>query len=600
MSVSGENLPQHPYSRTEATRLLCAGVYLDASFRRRVVGELVGHPERPVPPPLGVDVLPVLAHALRVMRQETTTALLLLAVWSGFLITDVVMFWDALGDQRVGGPDVQFQDVLTAFYSGDEGLKLTGGLPLPWFQLYAMVAVALWFARSVSGRGTDGLSARRNGQVAQAVQGAGRLVRVGAWMFAAFYWYRCVAGVLDGTVQTPYPLIFPLLIALVVWWHQLEHRRALATWLSRWTFQDAVQPPLSAGPLYEDLQDSIRQEQAASLTLYDVDSPFVGAGTPHGPWSFALELKRETQPKGTENGVPHQLGQPLTARSALDMIKPALQNLRESAALSGKDRLRELEIEEFVYLPGGVERDEALLLGSGGGAQDESRPDQRGASVYEPEQVEWHCREAVDEGGEGRRVFLRVRVGAWHEQVVVTVLVRVHTQGGMLVLEVAPYVLGPIHAEFKKIDTLIADLPEEWWRGAVRALRDGPATGLAVGLGAAASFGSEIRTEVANRDPAPDVPRVSLRQVASTQALSPFQEMDVARYIKTIQDRIVNGMRDALKNHGYRTDRFEQHVYQVSGGSVFIGEMSGGAVATGTHGRASHSDSAPDTEGSRA
>lgn len=615
MSVSGENLPPRPYSRTEATRLLCAGVCLDVSFRRRVIGELVGHRERPVAPPLGVDVLPVLAHALRVVRQETTTALLLLAVWAGFFVSDVVTFWDALGDQWGEDADVQFSDVLTAFYSGDEALNLTGGMPLPWSQLYAMVAVALWFAATVSARGTDGLSARRSGQVAQAVQGAGRLVGVGARLFAGFYWIRYVFGVLDGTVQTPYPLIFPLLIALVVWWHQLENRRALATWLSKWTFREAVQPTLPAGPLYEDLQASISREQAASLTLYDVDSPFVGVGSPRKPWSFALELKPETAPKPAADGVPHQTtgdglpdqwGRPLTARSALDMIKPALRTLRASAKESGRDRLCDLEIEEFVFLPGGVERDEPLQLGSGRGAQNGSWPNGRGATVYDRQQVERHCEEAVDEGGEGRRVFLRIRVGAWHEQVVVTVLVRVHTQGNMLVLEVVPYVLGPVRKDFKKIDALMEELPEEWWRGAVRALRDAPAAGVAVGLGAAAGFGAQVRTETADRDPAPDVPRVSLREEASTQTLSPFQEMDVTRYIKTIQDRVVNGMREALKQHGYRTDRFEQHVYQLSGGSVFIGEMSGGAVSTGTHGSASHTNgaprtgAAPDTEGSRA
>ena len=72
------------FSGSEATRLLCAGTYLDPVFRRRVIEELVEHEERPVPPSLGIDVVPVLSHALRARRHDVLTALLLLAVWVTF------------------------------------------------------------------------------------------------------------------------------------------------------------------------------------------------------------------------------------------------------------------------------------------------------------------------------------------------------------------------------------------------------------------------------------------------------------------------------------------------------------------------------------
>ncbi|MFD0382790.1 hypothetical protein ACFQ2B_11665 [Streptomyces stramineus] len=68
-------------SRTEATRLMCAGTYLDIEFRRRVIEELVEHEERPIAPSLGVDVVPVLTHALRARKQDAMTALLLLVLW---------------------------------------------------------------------------------------------------------------------------------------------------------------------------------------------------------------------------------------------------------------------------------------------------------------------------------------------------------------------------------------------------------------------------------------------------------------------------------------------------------------------------------------
>ncbi|MGW0584853.1 hypothetical protein ACWD25_55295, partial [Streptomyces sp. NPDC002920] len=498
-----------------------------------------------------------------------------------------------------------FSDVLAAMFQGDD--QLTNGRPLPWSALYALVALALWFAHRAGGGGSAARSAGLPDPVAKAADGAGSLVSLGAWAFAFFYWYSYVSALLDGHAQTPYPLLFPLALALIAWWYQTWQREALCRRLARWTFSTATQPELPEGPLFETLRDDVRREQEAMLTLYGPDSPFVGLGQQGTPWSFAMELrKRPRQPgeKGTTDsgadatdggGLPRQISGPLTADTALSMIEPQLTRLRESAALSGKDRLRDLEVDRFVYLPGGVERDEELEVG---GVPDPAVVPRgtgrsRGLPVYDPAQVAAHQREAVDEGGEGRRVFLRIRVGAWHEQVVVTVLVRVHTQGRMLVLEVLPYVLGPVRREFRAVDTLVDRLPETWVRSALRALRHAPVVGVDAGIGGLATLRNTLATGWSDRDALPDVPRVSLRELVSTKGLSEFQRMDSTRYVKTIQERIVNGVREALKAHGYRTEEFEQHVYQLSGGSVFIKDMSGGAVATGSHGSATHHGTTP-------
>lgn len=617
--MSGVSLPEHRYSRTEATRLLCAGVYQDAGFRRRVIEELLDHRERPVAAPNGIDVLPVLSHALRVTRQEARAALLMLGAWVGFFLSDVIMFWDSLSDRWGDGADVHFGDVVLAFFEGDD--RLTDGMPLPWSVLYAMVCLALWFAHTARGGGSAARSAGLPDPVAKAADGAGSLFSLVAGAFALFYWWRYVFGVLGGGVQTPYPLLFPLAMALIAWWYQTWQRKGLCRRLSRWTFPTATQPELPAGHLYERVRDDVRREQEAALTLYGDDSPFVGLGEQGTPWSFAMELRKRPRQAGetdsadpgsgsTDGGgvLPHQtagideggapplrISGPLTADSALSMIEPQLTRLRESAALSGRDRLRDLEVERFVYLPGGVARDEELEIGGvpDPAAAPQGAGQRRGRSVYDPAQVAAHLREAVDEGGEGRRVFLRVRVGAWHEQVVVTVLVRVHTQGRMLMLEVLPFVLRPVRRDFRAVDTFVDKLPETWVRAALRALRQAPVVAVDTGIGGLATLRSALMTGWKDSEEPPDVPRVSLREVASTQGLSAFQRMDSTRYVKTIQERIVNGVREALKAHGYRTEEFEQHVYQLSGGSVFIKDMSGGAVATGSHGHAAHHAGTP-------
>ncbi|MFD0382788.1 hypothetical protein ACFQ2B_11655 [Streptomyces stramineus] len=138
----------------------------------------------------------------------------------------------------------------------------------------------------------------------------------------------------------------------------------------------------------------------------------------------------------------------------MELVRPRLEALREAAAATSRDRLKDLEIEEFVYLPVGPQR---------------PRIDYGDSTVLR------HLAESVDEGGEARRYFLRVRIGAWDEQVVVSVLVRVHTQGGMLVLEVVPHILTPIKPEFRAVDVIAARGEDDLLRDGVRALLSGPA-----------------------------------------------------------------------------------------------------------------------------
>ncbi|MFE6159216.1 hypothetical protein ACFQ7F_09895 [Streptomyces sp. NPDC056486] len=604
---------------TEATRLLCAGVHLDAVFRRKVVSELVGHAERPVAPPLGADVLPVLAHALRARREELFTALLLAAVWIGFLVTDAVMVWDALedsggGDSGVSGADLALlaldpHDVVDSGPGGTFGAFVPGG----WAIAYAVVVLLLWLARVVSGRGTDGGTLRRMElppPLAWLRRRIGWLVTAFVWWCAAAYGFSAIAVIRE----TPYPVIFPLLIAAVVWRHQFLSKRILRTHLARQAFAETEQPGIPRR--FSRIAECIHREQNAPVTLYDANRPFVGAGKPRKPWSVVLELRRAEKEKDCGIGVvPSQRAyETLAAREVIKMIEPRLKDLRRSAAATSVDRLRDLEIEEFVYLPAGAGRDEQLYTGQG----------YETAGLYDTGQAARHLERAAGEGGEARRHFLRIRVGAWNEQVVVSLLVRVHTQGGMLVLEVVPHVLGPIVPEFREVDTIVAREPEGPVRDALRACVDGPAVGVAIGIAALRALPSLVpsfRLWLAQPEatsegvtiPAPpaanalrslcsrlgigrpvqvppDAPLVSLRQLASTDDLSLFQEMDVARYTRTLQDRIGEGVRDALRAGGFRTDRLEQNITQINNSGVYISEMSGGALATGSHGKATHSE----------
>ncbi|OEV07064.1 hypothetical protein AN219_32820 [Streptomyces nanshensis] len=646
------------HAHSEATRLLCAGARLNAGFRQRVIDELVGHAERPVPPSLGVDLRPVLAHALQARRQEVRTAVALLAVWTGFFLVSLLLAWDTLDDQFGGNFDLSLDELLSlALFLGDGAFSSMTDQPTAWVLFYAGVVLALWAGRAISGRETllyAGSRTPRRSLRSAIRRRLGTAVTYAARALAAVYWIAAVAGLRDN----PYPVIFPLLMVAVVWLHRIRVTSVLREQLSRENFATAQQPELPHAERYRRIGEAIDLEQHAPATLYDANRPFVGAGVPHKPWSFALELRRrkdappfepaggvppqavhgaaagapqvqaqlaelehtelqhaESQqpempplpmPSGQINPMqpPHPGGTPqmetpdeypqhphphahplgnahaqhppanhLSSRHVLDMITPRLVALREATARTSRDSLRGLEIEEFVYLPSGVRRD---------------------SGVYEADSVQQHLLEAADDGGEARRHFLRVRIGSWQEQVVVSLLVRVHTQGGMLVLEVVPHVLGPVAEEFREVDSIVERHAAGSSREGVLAFLTAPAATAAAGIATARTLLSVLRVWLSSPEyAAPDAPLVSIRELASANELSLFQEMDVSRYIKTVQDRIAGGVRDALEQRGFRTDRFEQQIVNVRDGGVYIEDMSGGAVATGEHGQAQHVERSP-------
>ncbi|MFC4492712.1 hypothetical protein ACFPA8_00990 [Streptomyces ovatisporus] len=538
---------------------------MNSAFRQRVIDELVGHAERPVPPSLGVNLRPVLAHALRARQQEVRTALAMAGVWLAYFLVSVLMTWDAIDDRFGGNADLPFGELLSLMLFTDLGPGASlSEQPTAWVLFYAAVVLALWAGRAVSGRETlvyMQSRAPRWWTRSGVRRKLGGVVTLAARLLVAVYWITAATGV----AENPYPVIFPLLLAAVVWWHRVRVTTVLREQLSREKFPTAVQPDLPLTQRYHLVGEAIDREQHAQAALYDANRPFVGAGVPYKPWSFALELRRK---KEFEHGVPAQGETHLSNRHVLGMIMPRLVALREAAARTSRDRLRDLEIEEFVYMPSGVRRD---------------------SGVYSPESVQGHLGEAVEEGGEARRHFIRVRVGAWEEQVVVSLLVRVHTQGGMLVLEVVPHVLGPVAESFREVDAVVERQAEGLLREGVLAILTAPALTAAAGISALRALFSVCRVWLSSPEhAAPDAPLVSIRELASTSELSLFQEMDVSRYIKTVQDRIASGVRDALEQHGYRTDRFEQQIVNVRDGGVFIQGMSGGAVATGEHGHAEH------------
>ncbi|MEU4109006.1 hypothetical protein [Streptomyces sp. NPDC027717] len=542
--TTAEGAPGHPPPApphtSEATRLLCAGTYLDSGYRDRVIEELHLNEQRIVAPSLGFDAARVLAHALRARRQELQWAGAIAGLW---LV----------------------------------GMLLSGGL------LALFLWPSIWLALAPWLRGRAERPPLYRLVLAFLARWWGR-----AWfaaLFALTVFSAFGGGVSDEPAYDPYgygspedfsdsltpavevwqawfALVVLALIAVCVHAQRTQFSRALAAELSPRRFADVASDPAEQDPAprFQRLGKRIRLEQHAPLVMYHEARPFCGAGDAYDTWVLAVELKPDELRKER---------QPLSNRAILEKIRPRLEQLRVPAEYAGpgvRDRLRRLEIDECVFLPV-----EGLLT--------------RDQAPYTPQAFEEHRARAVEEGAEKRRHFLRVRVGGWEEELVVTVYVRVHTQGGMLMLEIAPHVLTPVREDFKDADRTAHRFRNNNALGkAVTALVlvPGSAGRALAQLGRGLVYGWRLLTG-GYAGALPDGPALSVRELGSTPVGSLFQEMDVARYLRGVQDRVADGVRSALAESGYETGEFVRKVVNISNGDVHIGRIEGSTFAVGSH-----------------
>ncbi|WP_411108103.1 hypothetical protein [Streptomyces sp. c-19] len=556
--------PRRLPASSEATRLLCAGTYLDDGFRDAVIDQLYVHEERFAAPSLGFDASRVLAHALRARRVELGWALGILALWivalpltKGMIALLIAPFLVLALARWVRG-----RSAAAPVY------RRVPAFILRWYgRIMLLQAVLLLFFLAV---GDDDSAGGLLGDLFEASEFLGFAVGLasqGMW------------GI--GPLEVWITIAVPLLVAWAVATQQGQFARALTQELSRERFPDQQSDPAeqAQGVRSRRLRDRIRVEQHARLIMYGADDPFRGAGEPYEPWSLSVELRPR---KNLDGKAP----EPLDNSAIMRHVVPLVEALRvpsphgsPQAQAAVRDRLRELEIDEVVFLP--VDGLPA-----------------REAAPYSPEGFEAHRSGSIEEGGETRRHFLRIRVGGWGEEVVTTVFVRVHTQGGMLMLEVAPHVLRPVKPLYRYADRYAHRYRHNHHFGkAVWALGQTPrSAGQAlVTLGRSIGHGWRLLTG-GHTNALPEGPAVSVRELGSDDEASLFQEMDASRYLKSVQDRVANGVTVALREAGYETAEFEQRIVHVAEGATFI-ENTKGNVTIGNHNTVTNKTFTTDTTG---
>ncbi|MER6321059.1 hypothetical protein [Streptomyces coelicoflavus] len=554
--------PVPPYA-SEATRLLCAGAYLDPGYRDRVIEELYLDEQRIVAPSLGFDAARVLAHALRARRQELLWAAAVAGLWvvgiplSGGLLA--FLLWPSL--LLALAPWIKGRAERPPLYR-----RLAAFLARWWgraqFALFTFYLIAYAFGDGSDDDFSSGSSDRYYGDygsdgsdlpdVTDVLVPSGGSGLIEVW-------------------QAWFGIAVLVLIGLCVAGQRGQFARALASELSPQRFPDASSDPAEKGDgaRFQRLMGRIRLEQHAPLIMYDEKHPFCGAGAAYDTWVLAVELRPDDEKKQ----------QPLSNRAILDRVRPLIEQLRlpsEYAGAGVRDRLRRLELDECVFLPveGLLDRDQA---------------------PYGPETFEQHRASAVEEGAEKRRHFLRIRVGGWEEELVVTVFVRLHTQGRMLMLEIAPHVLTPVRADFKDADRVSHRFRNNNVLGraaGAAVLVPGSVGRSLVTLGRGLVYGWRLLTG-GHAGALPAGPAVSVRELAAAPAGSTFQEMDVSRYLRSIQDRVSHGVRLALGDAGFETGEFVQKIVNLSNGSTYIGNAEGATFAVGDKSNVSSTTGGP-------
>ncbi|WP_308405453.1 hypothetical protein [Streptomyces tardus] len=543
-----------------------------------MIDTLYRNDHRVVAPSFGFDASRVLTHALKARRVATAWALAVTALmaigvaatgtWMLILILPGLLLTLSAHADRLALSSPGRRRRLSSF-----ALRWFSRLLLTW-----LVLVTVWQALGVS---TDDDVKDSEGKSADAEQtktsdidannagadGTGTLQNDEQETGFEFGDLFPEALLPPDQLEAWLGLLVLLALGACVAGRQLQFVQLLRSDLSARVFSDVSADPAERArkPRLSWVLRRIRSEQHSPLVMYHEARPFCGAGVARDPWSLAVELRQERP----------GAGRPIGNAAVLAAVRPYIEQLREVAGSSQRDghpvrdRLRQLEIDECVFLPmEGLRR--------------------REEAPYDRASFEEHRARATEEGGEMRRHFLRIRVSGWEQGLVVTVFVRVHTQGRMLMLEVAPHTLLPVRADFKDADHLLyrfADVNRFGKAVHIFTMVAGAPGSALMTLGHQGLSAWRRMTGEDDRSQT-DGPALSVRELASEPKGSLFQTMDVDRYLKSIQDRIAYGVKTALAEAGYETDEFTQKVIHVSNGGVNIDSVVDSTFAVGTHAHA--------------
>ena len=509
----------------DTTRYLCAASYLDPAYGGRAISEFLVEPTRPVPPSPGLDAGKVLAEAIRARARRKN--------YDGLLIL-VMLFAVGLGWGS------------TLLYA--------------WIGLSVLFSIPGWLS-----------SAKPGGERTLNPKGL-------MWLVLLFPILLLVVenadDIFDGgpifssgpssegdTVRLVIAVILALAALGIVSYERWTLWQLLSTRFRRGATADSSGPGMT-GFLTEDFSGQLGRYHGAErpegvpgapLVVYRGYNPFVGAGFRRDAWSMAIPLERDP-----DAGEPR----PLSTAMLYDGIRAAIERLRTAGPLSPDRRLSGLRVTDMVFTPAAELIDHL--------ASPESRSylqtlDDPPSTRLTPAEVA-HLKE---EPREWARYYQRFEVETWDRDLVLSTFLHLAVDETTLYLEWTPFVLPPIRAEYRVVDKMRPD--------SLRPL----AQGLMMWLKLPASLPGRLLNLVSwirppkRENGVVDADRYgvaqSLRELASVNLFTDyFQLVDIERYVKIIESRLLPAIGKLLGDAGYSTAKFEEQAAVVVNQDITI------------------------------
>jgi len=548
----------------DATRHLRAAAYLDRDFRIGVIEELVEHQYRVPAPALGVDNALVLDECLRARRAASVASgavigvgligLLIapdavgaaLAVLIGFLLLGVIV--RSIGSRLKLSPD----SVVTGRRRSATGL-IIGVIVLFALSFLVSVVLLVFAAFSNSGSLFSGSTASSGfDQFGQAqTQSSG---------------------------PSPVGVIVVLLLWVAVGAVYRYQRHARIASLLR-PVDHSVVPGLSF-PALKAVFKRLHERSAEAETVYSGFNAFVGSGIEarEEGWTFAVELRPNEQRR--TNGIGPD---PLETPDLHEQIAAGVAALGGGSLYPG-DLLRRISVRDRVFRSGMHSTPPDAWYGQ--------------LSVFNQQtgrrELARDWADLLDLGAHERlRHYLEARVELWESQVVASVFLRIHVQGGLLQMEGMPFVLPPVKEQYRIVDQIasadtFSNVLSALWKAIIALPRDV----LGSPIEPVAWVRSAFRTgylrqwyeRMLHDHRAVDHgPRFSLRELgAEPYYQQRFQEVDVDRFFSSVRKRVATVILDVLKRGGYDVSEFEQFVQSInvnSGIQNFNSNVSGPQAA---------------------
>lgn len=526
-----------PGSADDTTRYLCAASYLDPRYSRRAITEFLVEPTRPVPPSPGLDAGRVLTEAVRARaRRKNYDGLLVL-----LMAVVVALSWD---NPLLYGW-IALSIVLVVARSGKTAYANERVFNPKILAVLAAAVVVFWLLVTYSDE-----------------------IFSSGSRYSSRYYDDVDYGESSGgdTARFVIGIVLAVVVLMVVTFERWSLWNLLTTRFKRFA-PPAPDTGSLTGVFTEDFRAQLGRYQrvdefagapGAPLVVYRGYKPFVGAGFRRDAWSMAIPLEhREDDESDPENR------RELTTESLYEEIRGAIGDLRRSAALSPDRRLGGLTVTEAVFTPAAELVDHLGESEAASFLPDIEYPPHTRLTEADVERIR-------SEPKEWARYYLCFQVETWDRELVLTTFLHVAVDDTTLYVEWTPFMLPPIRAEYRAVDKMRQESLRPFGQGLLGWL-ELPAS-LPGRVANLASWIRQPRREAGVLDPERYGAASTLRELASVNLFTDyFQLVDIERYEKIIESRLLPTIGKLLGDAGFSTAKFEEQAAVVINNDITIG-----------------------------